>query len=318
MLSTKFRKGTWKLRKWLHFFSSAFSTLPICNIYFWIWNYIKLFSNSLLWSILVCKLPQFFPKSYWFGQLIILLSCPNQLKSILSIIKCKLSFLILRTSLMCVRGSRSFTTHSGNHVVDDFQIAFDYTLGWDLLIWDLKGRVCFKSLFNNVYNFMFDYRFFKIKKRKKVDTMRLLKIYIMFYLPTEAKYPFFRLQLMDCIRGWRKFHAEPVCFFQHFFFSPVLSSVYYWILFICLATVQNHIKAVMSLICLEVLGEGFFCFPVGDWEGICRNLLFLVKLYQRFQGFWIWNVFRKKGVLKNFAKFTRNTCTGVSFLKKNL
>ena len=128
------------------FFSSAFSTLPICNIYFWIWNYIKLFSNSLLWSILVCKLPQFFPKSYWFGQLIILLSCPNQLKSILSIIKCKLSFLILRTSLMCVRGSRSFTTHSGNHTVNDFEIAFDYTLGGDLLVWwDLKGRVCFES-----------------------------------------------------------------------------------------------------------------------------------------------------------------------------
>ena len=30
------------------------------------------FSNSLLWSILVCKIPQFFAKSYWFGQLIIL------------------------------------------------------------------------------------------------------------------------------------------------------------------------------------------------------------------------------------------------------
>ena len=49
-------------------------------------------------------------------------------EKVLSIIKCKLSFLILRASLMCVRGSRSFTTHSGNHVVDDFQIAFDYTL----------------------------------------------------------------------------------------------------------------------------------------------------------------------------------------------
>ena len=29
-------------------------------------------SNSLLRSILVCKIPQFFSKSYWFGQLIIL------------------------------------------------------------------------------------------------------------------------------------------------------------------------------------------------------------------------------------------------------
>ena len=64
----------------------------------------------------------------------------------LSIIKCKLSFLILRASLMCVSCSRSFTTHSGNHAVDDFEIAFNYALGWDLLIWELKGRVCFGSL----------------------------------------------------------------------------------------------------------------------------------------------------------------------------
>ena len=40
----------------------------------------------------------------------------------------QLSFLILRASLMCVRGSRSLTTHSGNHAVNDFEIAFDYTL----------------------------------------------------------------------------------------------------------------------------------------------------------------------------------------------
>ena len=34
----------------------------------------------------------------------------------------------------------------------------------------------------------------------------------MFFLPARAKYPFFRLQLMDYIRGWRNFHAEPACF----------------------------------------------------------------------------------------------------------
>ena len=50
-------------------------------------------------------------------------------EKVLSIIKCKLSFLILRASLMCVRGSRSFTTHSGNHAVDDFENGFHYTLG---------------------------------------------------------------------------------------------------------------------------------------------------------------------------------------------
>ena len=52
--------------------------------------------------------------------------CRNE--KVLSIIKCKLSFLILRASLMCVRGSCSLTTHSGNHAVDDFKIAFDYML----------------------------------------------------------------------------------------------------------------------------------------------------------------------------------------------
>ena len=36
---------------------------------------------------------------------------------------------------------------------------------------------------------------------------------------------------------------------------------------------KMHIKAVMLLICLEVLGEQFFCFPGGDWEGVCRKLL---------------------------------------------
>ena len=39
--------------------------------------------------------------------------------------------------------------------------------------------------------------------------------------------------------------------------------------------------------CLEVLWEGFFCFPGREWEGVCRKLLSLVKLYQRF---WIWNI----------------------------
>ena len=49
-------------------------------------------------------------------------------------------------SSMCVRDSRSFTAHSGNHAVNDSETGLDYTLGWDLLTWDLKGRVCFGSL----------------------------------------------------------------------------------------------------------------------------------------------------------------------------
>ena len=31
-----------------------------------------------------------------------------------------------------------------------------------------------------------------------------------------------------------------------------------------------------------MLGEGFFYFPVRDWERVCRKQLSLVKLYQRF------------------------------------
>ena len=50
-------------------------------------------------------------------------------EKVLSIIKCKLSFLILRAFLLCVRSSCSFATHSGNHAVDDYEIAFAYTLG---------------------------------------------------------------------------------------------------------------------------------------------------------------------------------------------
>ena len=43
----------------------------------------------------------------------------------------------------------------------------------------------------------------------------------------------------------------------------------------------------MLVMCPEVLGESFFCFPGRDWEGVCRKLLSQVKLYQRF---WIWNI----------------------------
>ena len=34
----------------------------------------------------------------------------------------------------------------------------------------------------------------------------------------------------------------------------------------------------MLLMCLEVLREGFVCFPMRDWEGVCRKLLSLVFL----------------------------------------
>ena len=37
-------------------------------------------------------------------------------------------------------------------------------------------------------------------------------------------------------------------------------------------------QAFMLLMCLEVLREGLFCFPVRDWEGVCRKLLSLFFL----------------------------------------
>ena len=42
----------------------------------------------------------------------------------------------------------------------------------------------------------------------------------------------------------------------------------------------------LLLMCLEVLGKWFSCFPWIDWEEFSRKLLSLVKLYQRI---WTWN-----------------------------
>ena len=64
-----------------------------------------------------------------------------------------------------------------------------------------------------------------------------------------------------------------------------------------------HIKPVILLMCLEVLREGFFYFPVRDWEGVRRKLLSLVKLYQRF---WI----RKINQNLNMALITQKQSPG--------
>ena len=40
-----------------------------------------------------------------------------------------------------------------------------------------------------------------------------------------------------------------------------------------------HIKAAVLSMYLEMLGEGFFCFPGRDWERICSKIFSLVKLY---------------------------------------
>ena len=53
------------------------------------------------------------------------------------------SFLVL---LQCAWEKVGPSQHIQGTRIDDFEIPLDYTIGWDLLIWDLKGRVCFRSL----------------------------------------------------------------------------------------------------------------------------------------------------------------------------
>ena len=45
-------------------------------------------------------------------------------EKIITLIRCKLSFLILRSALTCIRGSRPFTNR-GSVVVDDFSLTCD-------------------------------------------------------------------------------------------------------------------------------------------------------------------------------------------------
>ena len=135
----------------------------------------------------------------------------------------------------------------------------------------------------------------------------------MFCLPARAKYPFFRLELMDYIGGWRNFVQSLSAFLLLFWWQKIafnrpfelyFPSVYYWILLICIATIRNR-------------GKDTHYVVVSRYA----------KLYQRF---WIWNinqnlnmvlliqkqspeVFWKKGVPQNSQE---NTCTRVSFFNK--
>ena len=73
----------------------------------------------------------------------------------------------------------------------------------------------------------------------------------MFCLPARAKYPFFRLELMDYIGGWRNFVQSLSAFLLLFWWQKIafnrpfelyFPSVYYWILLICVATIRNRGK----------------------------------------------------------------------------
>ena len=80
-LKTITQEGNMETRQMTPFFSSTFSDLTVCNIHFWIWKYSKfIFMWCPVWSILVCKIPQFLAESYRFRQLITLLQKVDTLR----------------------------------------------------------------------------------------------------------------------------------------------------------------------------------------------------------------------------------------------
>ena len=66
----------------------------------------------------------------------------------------------------------------------------------------------------------------------------------------------------------------------------------------------------MLLVCLEVAREGFFCFPVRDWEGVYRKLLSLIfihfQLLAKLLNFIFIEVTWKLGYLQFIAIFVIN------------
>ena len=82
-----------------------------------------------------------------------------------------------------------------------------------------------------------------------------------------------------CIGGWRKFHAEPLCFFIIFWWQKIAFEssldVYFHpfiIEFFWLAQLQFKMKEKIHA------KQRFSCF---SWEGIGREIFSLVKLYLR-------------------------------------
>ena len=67
--------GNWRIitqeakketRQMTQFFSSTFWALTVCDIYFCIWKMSKfVFMGSPLWSILVCKIPEYWRWKLW-------------------------------------------------------------------------------------------------------------------------------------------------------------------------------------------------------------------------------------------------------------
>ena len=59
----------------------------------------------------------------------------NRFEHVITWIRTKLSFLILRAGLMCIRGSRSYFVKNQTNVVDDFRISCDDArISWNFFI----------------------------------------------------------------------------------------------------------------------------------------------------------------------------------------
>ena len=110
-----------------------------------------------------------------------------------------------------------------------------------------------------------------------------------FVYPMEQNTHLFKLQLMDYIGGWRKFHSLSAFLLLFWwqkdsFLRALLTWTFIRLLLTsfdlrCYSSKSRKIMwDVMLLIFLELLREGFFCFPVRDWEAVCRKLLSLVFL----------------------------------------
>ena len=81
-LRTITQEGNMETRRLTPFLLSSFSVLTVCNIYFVFENSQNSFSCCPpLWSMLVCKIPQFLAKNYRFRQLIILFLGTRMLES---------------------------------------------------------------------------------------------------------------------------------------------------------------------------------------------------------------------------------------------
>ena len=80
----------------------------------------------------------------------------------------------------------------------------------------------------------------------------------------------------------KEFNVDTVCFLILFLVTKIaLESLLTCTFIPALLSSEPRKKYTLRLLCLETLEERFSCFPGVDWEGISREVLSIVKLYQR-------------------------------------